>query len=375
MLRGDTQYDCVMSALLAATNEVVLFPSIASGSWTRLFFFGVPPFFVIGAVAGVAWLLLFFFGSTSSTSSTRARPSQRVLRVRMVLGLLAATAMTLWMPLSTAPMTLSHLHPAWVMLFVLVPLISLGVMTHDIVWLARFWRPVDPSRCRACDYALLAQQTVCPECGASRATMSGDAQWRVHARYVLALLCVFGSTYGLTALGAVPLRWSASLLVELEDEHQQVLATISADGIAHTSMLAAEPGEAYGPDAVVREVHDASAAPVIATTAAVSLIPILPSGHRTADEAWFASLPTALASFPPASAAAAESWARTVTARCAGGQAEFAPTIARVETLVDITYPPTWATIATLLSGPLTVLVGFSVWTLLMRRVRRLPLA
>ena len=370
--RGETQYDCAMSAFLAATNEVVVFPSIASGSWTRVFFVGVQTFAVIGAIAGVVWLLLFFSGSKSST---RVRPSQRVLRVRMVLGLLAVSGMTLWMPLSTAPFTLSPIHPAWVALFVLLPLISLGVMAHDFVWLARFWRPIDPWRCQACDYSLLAHQSICPECGTSRATNAGRVQARVHARFALALLCALGASYGVTLLGSAPLRWNARLLVELEDEHWQGVATIAADAIVYTSVIARESAETYGPDAIVRDVYDAAAVPVLATSIPVSFIPILPSGSRTADDAWFASLPTALASFPPASATAAESWARTVTARCAGTQAEFAPMIARVETWVDITYPPTWATIATLLSGPLTVLVGFSVWTLLMRRVRRLTMA
>jgi hypothetical protein len=357
-----------MNLALAATTEVLLYPTSAAGSWSRLLLNAVQALAILGGLAAVAWLLFVFFGSRSPQHGQTWR---RTMRFRMALGLFAFAGIQLWMPLSMALLTLSRLHAVWGALLALVPLVALCVMAHDFIWLARFWRAVDPTRCSACEHPLLDRQTVCPECGAPRAMASGGVQSRVHARFVIALLCVMGGGYGLMALGAAPLRWSANLLVELEDDDGQGIATIAASGTALTNVVGLNSGEVYGAHGIVREVHDAAAAPVDTTGARVFFVPILPPEGRVADETWFAALPTALASFPPQSAVASESWARTVRLRCAGREADFAPTIAKVETLVDFLRPPAWAVIAAMMSGPLTALVVFGAWRLTMLHIGR----
>ncbi len=283
---------------------------------------------------------------------------RRASRARIIVGLLAVIAAALFLAAAIASVTLERMALLWGLLLLAVPMFSFVVASVGVVWIAFHWRAFDPHRCGTCGQTLLREQELCPECGVSR-ERSRNGSWRGrHMRAqtltMLAVVCGIVSLLAVCLVDALPLEWRCTFNTMIIDRNDAMLAVVEGDATVHRAAITLRtPGQSilHGPTATVRVVHSAT---VFARSTSGP-----PHVARLVEDAMGegvsnATLAAHLASLPPSAAAAAESWMRTVSSRCAGVDAPYIDAIQRVATNVILQRTSIGVLVLAMLAGPLT---------------------
>jgi hypothetical protein len=341
--------------ILAAYGET--FKSVFYPASTPTVLFGIGFASAIAALSGgVVWLFV--------------RRKQSRLRAILALAPIACAIAALTVVLS--PLT-RWIHPNTVTLLLLVPALSLLVAAACTVWIGIRWKRFDHSRCGACNQQLLDDQVHCPECGADRRQDWGRRLRAATAFARLALVSAAVSMVVAIATMWVPLEWRARLIVSLVSSADVQVAEVEGEARVRIAVSSYPAEPFYGEGGFIQEVFNASASATQSPSAnatgvwvTVPMVPVLPPQGVPADEAWFASLPAALAALPEPAASCAASWARFVSERTKGVKSTPIDELAVINTSYLLILPSPWVFLLVAAVGPLAALL---VW--LVSRGRR----
>ena len=323
-------------------------------------------------VAGPASAVLFSIGVASLFASLSGAIAwffvrRKQSRVRSILALAPTTAAVAGLFIFLAPPA-RWIHPGTTILLLLVPVFALFAATACIVWVGIRWKRFDHSRCGGCNQQLLDDQVHCPECGADRRQDWGRRLRAVTAFARLALVSAAVSMVVAIATMWAPLEWRARLIVSLVSSADVQVAEVEGEARVRIAVSSYPTEPFYGEGGFIRAVFNASASAIQSPSATatgawvtVPTVPVLPPRGVPADEAWFASLPAALAALPEPAASYSASWARFVSDRTKGVQSRPIDEIAVIDTLYMLVLPPPWVFLLVAAAGPVAALLVWQI--------------
>lgn len=316
------------------------------------------------AVAGLVLILVLW----------RLKRRAPALRLALVIAPFAFL-LTAW-SMRHVSETVVMIEPAYAAFLLALPVLSLLLGAGGLVWIARHWRAVAANTCAECTHALLPDQTRCPECGAPGVSadlpMRTRRQRRVLWATLLAFLSAVAGFFSIEALGDATLPWRANVMFVVVDEAERPIFGGWADAVTVASALnrQAEPG--YGPGGGIRALSNAVIEDLHAlrnsTPSARIGVAVLPPEGVSVDDPWFDSVERSLERRPPEFARAGLSWARTVSSRLRGDEAQFDLAIAEVYSILGLQRPAGWRGAVLPFAGLIVALAVGATAMLLSRR-------
>lgn len=273
--------------------------------------------------------------------------------------------------------SVATIEPAYSASLLAAPALSLLFGVGGLLWIALRHRADLASACIECSHALLPEQTMCPECGASSVSADPSMRMRRQRRVLsVTLLAFLSAVVGFFSVGTVgdaTLPWRTKMFFGMEDGAGGVLFLASGEAVVLASARErrAEPG--YGPRGGIRALSGVSIEELdVWVRNRASGVPfgvaVLPTDGASVDDAWFDGVERSLEGRRPEFARAGLSWARAVSSRLRGEVAHFDPASAEVSYAVNLQRPAGWWGVALPFAGLIVALAVGASAMLLPRR-------